>query len=83
MQLNQEIKTSLNREYILCENAAAFYKKAIKAFERKYHIASRTFLKRFDAGRMGDDADFFDWYAYAKLLDQWQKTCSAIRSTVL
>lgn len=82
MQLTSEIKISLKREYALCSNAASFYKKALKELERKHHISTQTFLKKFDAGEMGDDADFFDWYAYAKLLSHWQKTRTAIRSAV-
>jgi len=67
MQFTNEVKISLKREYALCSNAIAFYKKT---------------LKKFDTGQIGDDADYFDWYAFAKLLAQWQKTQSAIRSVV-
>ncbi len=82
MQLTNEIKISLKREYALCSNAIAFYKKAVKEFELKYNLSTQTFLKRFEAGHMGDETDYFDWYAFTKLLAQWQKTQSAIRSAV-
>ncbi len=82
MQLTQEAKTSLLREYALCSNAIAFYKKSLKAFEQKYRVTTTAFLKRFEAGEIGDDADYFDWYAFAKLLAQWQKTQSALRSAI-
>ena len=82
MNLTDELKTSLKREYTLCSNAIVFYKKALKEFEKKYHLTTQTFMKRFEAGQMGDEADYFEWYAFAKLLAQWQKTQSAIRSVV-
>jgi len=82
MQITAEIKTSLMREYNLCANAIDFYKKAVKEFEIKYHLTTPAFLKKFDAGQMGDEADYFDWYAFSSLLAQWQKVHSAIRSTV-
>jgi hypothetical protein len=82
MQLNIEIKTSLKREYSLCTHAVAFYKKSLREFEQKYHLTTSAFLKKFEAGRMGDASDFFDWYAFAKLLTRWQKTRSTIQSTV-
>ncbi len=82
MNLTNELKSSLKREYTLCSNAVAFYKKTLNKFEQKYHLSTQTFLKRFEAGRIGDDADYFDWYAFAKLLAQWQKTQSALRSAV-
>ncbi len=82
MHFTNELKHSLKREYILCSNAISFYKKALKEFEQKYHLSTLSFLKRFEAGQMGDEGDYFDWYASAKLLARWQKTQSALRSAV-
>ena len=58
MQLSTEIKTSLVREHALCSNALHFYQKALKAFEDKYHITTRTFLEKCEAGDMGDEKTF-------------------------
>lgn len=82
MQLVNEVKASLKRETVLCSNAIVFYKKTVKDFEKKYHFSTQTFLKKFESGQLGDDADYFDWYAFSKLLEQWQKTLHAIRSAV-
>ncbi len=82
MRMTQEAKTSLKREYTLYANAIAFYKKTIKELERKHRLSTQTFLKRFEAGTLGDDAEYFDWYAFAKLLSQWQQAQSAIRTAV-
>ncbi len=82
MKQTNEIKTSLKREYDLHSNAVAFYKKALQEFEGKYQISTQSFLKSFDDGQIGDEADYFDWYAFAKLLARWQKTQSAIRSAI-
>ena len=82
MQKTNEIKTSLKREYDLYSNAMAFYKKALQDFEQKYQLTTQSFLKSFDDGQMGDEADYFDWYAFAKLLARWRKTQSAIRSAI-
>ncbi|MBW1834192.1 MAG: hypothetical protein JRG74_02735 [Deltaproteobacteria bacterium] len=82
MQQTNEIKLSLKREYDLYSNAMAFYKKVLQEFEKKYQLSTLTFLKRFEAGQMGDEADYFDWYAFAKLLARWQETQSAIRLVI-
>jgi hypothetical protein len=82
MQITNEIKTSLRREYNLCSGAIAFYKKALKGFEQKYRTTTSTFLKKFESGRLGDDSDYFDWYAFAKLLSKWQEIRSAIQSAI-
>ncbi len=82
MRITQEAKTSLKREYTLYSNAISFYKKALREFERKHHLNTQTFLKRFETGQLGDDAEYFDWYAFAKLLLQWQEAQAAIRAAV-
>jgi len=82
MRITQEAKTSLKREYTLYSNAISSYKKAIRELERKHHLSTQTFLKRFETGTLGDDAEYFDWYAFAKLLSEWQQAQAAIRAAV-
>jgi hypothetical protein len=82
MRMNQEAKTSLKREYTLYTNAIAFYKKAIRELEQKHRLSTRVFLKQFASGKLGDDSDYFDWYAFAKLLSEWQQAQSAIRAAI-
>ena len=82
MQQTNEIKTSLKREYDLYSNAMAFYKNTLKAFEQKYQLSTQAFLKKFETGQLGDEADYFDWYAFAKLLAKWRKAHSASRSAI-
>lgn len=38
-------------------------------FEEKYGMSSDCFMKKFGAGELGDEDDFFDWYASKKGLD--------------
>lgn len=45
-------------------------------------IDTKTFLKKFEAGSLGDEQDFFDWYAFYKLLNRWSKTQNALRSVI-
>ncbi len=76
------MKTSLKREYALYTNAIAFYQKAIRELEKKHRLSTRVFLNRFESGKLGDDADYFDWYAFATLLSQWRQAQAAIRQAV-
>ncbi len=43
-------------------------------FENKYHMNSHDFYENFQGGKLGDDADWFDWVylieAYNKLVEQ-------------
>ena len=58
------------------------YKSAFKDLEKKYQLSTQAFLKSFESGQLGDDADYFDWHAFAKLLARWQKAQSAIHSAI-
>ncbi|MEW6002740.1 MAG: hypothetical protein AB1638_08865 [Nitrospirota bacterium] len=82
MTITAEIKESLEREYNICSRAISFYKRYIKALEKKHMIDTNTFLKKFEAGTIGDDQDFFDWYAFHKLLTSWTKTKEALHAFI-
>ena len=47
--------------------------KDCKVFEDKYHFSSDEFLERFESGELGDDADFFSWYAVKRGYDVWER----------
>lgn len=42
-------------------------------FERKHGLSSDEFMQRFEAGELGDDADYFDWFAAKRGLDLWDR----------
>ena len=39
---------------------------------------SDLFMEKFDSGELGDDDDFFDWYAAKRGLDIWNKKLKII-----
>ena len=82
MEQINEIKTSLRREFALYANAMAFYKNSLKELERKHGFDTQTFLEKFESGQLEDASDFFDWYAFAKLLERWHKAQTAIQSPI-
>ncbi len=53
---------------------AANYLKRLKGFERKYKMKSSEFSKEFAGGKLGEDAEWFDWLfvyeAYNKIIQQ-------------
>ena len=50
-----------------------YYRDACQAFESKHNMSSDEFITRFDAGNLGDDVTFFDWYAAKRGLDIWER----------
>ena len=53
---------------------AGNYLKRLKAFEKKHKMKSEAFLMKFNRGKLGDDAEWFDWLfvyeAYNKIIEQ-------------
>ena len=45
------------------------FEERCRAFELEYHMSSDEFMRRFEAGELGDDAVYFDWYAAKRGLD--------------
>ncbi len=78
MAITTEIKESLEREYKICSKTISFYKRQIKTLEKKYDMTTASFLKKFEKGKIGDDQDFFDWYAFHKLISSWTNTKNAL-----
>jgi len=50
-----------------------YYEGTCRTFENRHKMPSDEFLRRFDAGELGDDATFFDWYAAKRGFDVWER----------
>lgn len=79
MNLKPEVIDSMKREENICKLALEHLRKECEIFERKYRMSTAIFLKRFDQGKLGDDADYFKWYSLAEGTRDWIKTLTALR----
>jgi hypothetical protein len=50
-----------------------YYADICKRFEKRYKMTSTKFREQFEAGKLGDDQDFFDWYAAVRGLNLWRE----------
>jgi len=50
-----------------------YYADICTRFEQQYAMTSDEFVMNFDSGRLGDDQEYFDWYAAKRGLDIWYK----------
>jgi len=82
MTINTEVKESLEREFNICSSTISFYKKQIKTLEKKYKMTTSSFLSKFEKGAIGDEQDFFDWFAFHKLLSSWTSTRNALQPLI-
>ena len=76
MQLKPEIMRVLEREKECSMLAITRLQEKCRVFEVQYGWKTDEFLGKFDMGDIGDDLDFFHWYAYAEAINDWQITLS-------
>lgn len=50
-----------------------YYANLCLQFEREYGLTSDEFMQKFEAGELGDDQKYFDWYAAKRGLDIWHE----------
>ncbi|MBC2696377.1 MAG: hypothetical protein HF982_14100 [Desulfobacteraceae bacterium] len=68
------VKSSIALKEKLLNIKAKNYLKRLENFEKIHKIKSAEFAKAFAAGKLGDDAEWFDWLfvceAYNKIIQQ-------------
>lgn len=82
MAITNEVKDSLEREFNISSKAISFYKRRIRSLEKKYRMTTSAFTEKFEKGGIGDEQDFFDWYAFHKLLSTWIRTKNALQPLI-
>jgi len=56
-----------------------YYADLCAAFEQEHGFSSHEFIERFEAGSLGDDAVYFDWFAAKRGLDLWNRRFQILR----
>ena len=51
----------------------AYFEHACLAFEQKFRMSSDEFMRQFESGALGDEAQYFDWYTAKRGLDLWER----------
>ena len=67
------INSALHREAELAGARHAYFERACRSFEQQRQMTSDEFMRRFESGDLGDDAQYFDWYAAKRGLDLWER----------
>jgi len=71
--IKETLKKLIEQEIDMLEKEKERYKKETDIFEEKYSLKSEEFIKKFDKGEMGDDLDFFEWYAFVDSYNRVEK----------
>ncbi|OGO40079.1 MAG: hypothetical protein A2Z04_03180 [Chloroflexi bacterium RBG_16_57_9] len=67
------LSSALHHEATLADARRESYERICREFESRHKLTSDEFMQQFEAGTLGDDADFFDWYAAKRGLDVWDR----------
>ena len=72
-KVRRVVDSALRHEADLAEHRRSYFEQQCSVFEKKYQMASDDFMERFESGVLGDDAEYFDWYAAKRGLDLWER----------
>ncbi|AKB37843.1 hypothetical protein MSSAC_3253 [Methanosarcina siciliae C2J] len=72
-EVSEVIRAALDQNERVAKYKIKKYSGICENFENKYKMDSDHFMEKFDSGDLGDDDDFFDWYAAKRGLDIWNK----------
>ena len=71
--IRNAVSFALNSAATHARQRFEYYAGICKRFEKKYKINSKRFMEQFEAGKLGDEQEFFDWYAAARGLMLWRE----------
>jgi len=72
-EVREVLNSALRNETELADMRRTYFERACHAFEQQYQMSSEEFMQQFESGALGDDADYFDWYAVKRGLDLWER----------
>jgi hypothetical protein len=72
-EVRQVVDGALRREADLADARRAYFARQCSLFEQEHEMTSDQFLERFESGELGDDVEYFDWYAAKRGLDLWER----------
>jgi len=72
-EVRSVLNTALHREADLASARRTYFEHACRTFEQRYRMSSDEFMRQFESGVLGDEAQCFDWYAAKRGLDLWER----------
>ena len=71
--IRNAVSFALNSAASHAQQRFEHYSSICKNFEKKYKMNSAKFIEKFEAGALGDDQEYFDWYAATRGLNLWSE----------
>lgn len=74
------INEGLNLKKIALTYSLRNYQSELAAFEKKYRMKSRIFVKRFESGVLGDDASWFEWLFIYRAMQKTEEKLKLLKT---
>lgn len=71
--VRKAISYALTFTAVQSQQRFAYYENICLEFERQFGMTSDEFMQQFESGKLGDDQEYFDWYAAKRGLDIWRE----------
>ena len=81
-EVEATVTYALQREMEQARLRRDHFAEQCRRFEESYEMDSDTFLAKFESGELGDEADYFDWFAAKRGFDLWEKRYQILRELV-
>ena len=75
--VDRTIKKLVSIEHAHLETELSDLSARLLDFENQYNLSSEEFYRRFQTGKMGDDADMFEWSAFYQMRLSTEKQLDA------
>ncbi len=72
-EIRHVLSHALHNEAELAGARRAYFERTCRAFEQQHQMSSEEFMVQFESGALGDDAEYFDWYAAKRGFDLWKR----------
>jgi len=72
-EVRRVLGNALRHEVDLADARRSYFERACRVFEQQHQMSSEEFMRLFESGALGDDAEYFDWYAAKRGLDLWER----------
>ena len=72
-EVRKVLGSALRNESELASARRTYFERACRAFEQQHQMSSEEFMRQFESGALGDNAEYFDWYAAKRGLDLWER----------
>jgi hypothetical protein len=72
-EVKEVINESIASRLEFAQRRLAAYQASCATFEQLYEMSTQEFLEKFEAGTLGDQQEWFDWYAAAEGKKVWSR----------